>query len=162
MMSGGDVDFLYVAAHGDFGKIEAPNGSGLSRTFLRNTIVEANRKRRRLKGVLFGSCKFGDEYNLIELLKPARMHGEEVENKLDLGRRVRRGDRLHAELADRYRVLRRLLPHEWRQRDQAAREDGRAPRQVDAGACREPAASHRRQMRRGRYRDIIKGETLID
>ena len=82
MMAGGDIDFLYVAAHGDFGKIEAPNGSGLSRTFLRNTLVEANRKRRRLKGVLFGSCKFGDEYNLIELLRPAKMRGEEVDNKL--------------------------------------------------------------------------------
>ena len=82
MMAGGDIDFLYVAAHGDFGKIEAPNGSGLSRTFLRNTLVEANRKRRRLKGVLFGSCKFGDEHNLIELLRPAKMRGEEVDNRL--------------------------------------------------------------------------------
>ena len=46
-----------------------PNGSGLSRTFIRNTIVEVNRRRRRLKGVLFGSCKFGDAHNLIELLR---------------------------------------------------------------------------------------------
>src|SRR5438876_6934073 len=30
VMSGGDVDFLYVAAHGDFGKIEASDGTGLS------------------------------------------------------------------------------------------------------------------------------------
>ena len=45
VLSGGDVDFLYVAAHGDFGKIEAPDGSGLSRTFLRNSFVDVNRSR---------------------------------------------------------------------------------------------------------------------
>ena len=45
MTGSGDVDYLYIAAHGDFGKIEAPDGSGLSRTFLRNTICEVNRKR---------------------------------------------------------------------------------------------------------------------
>lgn len=82
MTSGGDVDFLYVASHGDFGKIETPHGDGLSRTFIRNTLVEANRKRRKLKGVLFGSCKFGDEDTLIEVLRPARIGGEEVDNRL--------------------------------------------------------------------------------
>ena len=82
MMSSGDVDFLYIAAHGDFGKIEAPDGSGLSRTFLRNTFCEAGKARRRLKGVLFGSCKFGDAGNLIEVLRPAKIRGGEVPNKL--------------------------------------------------------------------------------
>jgi hypothetical protein len=82
MMSGGDIEYLYVAAHGDFGKIEAPDGSGLSRTFLRNTFCEVNRRRRRLKGVLFGSCKFGDEYNLIDLLRPAKVRGETFTNRL--------------------------------------------------------------------------------
>jgi hypothetical protein len=83
MMAGGDIDYLYVAAHGDFGKIEAPDGSGLSRTFLRNTISEVNKsRRRRLKGVLFGSCKFGDAYNLIELLRPSKIRGETVANRL--------------------------------------------------------------------------------
>ena len=81
-MGGGDIDYLYVAAHGDFGKIEAPDGSGLSRTFLRNTFCEANRRRRRLKGVLFGSCKFGDAHNLIELLRPAKIRGEKISNRL--------------------------------------------------------------------------------
>ena len=75
ILSGGDVDFLYVAAHGDFSKIEAPDGSGLSRTFLRNSFVDVNRKKRRLKGVLFGSCKFGDEFNLLEMLRPAKIRG---------------------------------------------------------------------------------------
>jgi len=82
MMAGGDIEYLYVAAHGDFGKIEAPNGSGMSRTFLRNTICEINRRRRRLKGVLFGSCKFGDAHNLVELLRPSKMRGETLTNRM--------------------------------------------------------------------------------
>jgi hypothetical protein len=82
MLTGGDIEYLYVAAHGDFGKIEAPDGSGLSRTFLRNTFCEVNRKRRRLKGVLFGSCKFGDEYNLIDILRPAKVRGQTFVNRL--------------------------------------------------------------------------------
>jgi hypothetical protein len=82
MLSGGDIEYLYVAAHGDFGKIEAPDGSGLSRTFLRNTFCEVNRKRRRLKGVLFGSCKFGDEYNLIDVLRAAKVRGQTFANRL--------------------------------------------------------------------------------
>ena len=80
----------------------------------------------------------------------------------DLGRRLRRGDRLHAELAVRH------LPSStcssaptaatrsrgWRRRVERARQD-------DARACREPVALHRRAgVRRGRYRDIINGETL--
>jgi hypothetical protein len=80
--SGGDIEYLYIAAHGDFGKIEAPDGSGLSRTFLRNTLCEVNRRRRPLKGILFGSCKFGDAHNLIELLRPARIRGEDLRNRL--------------------------------------------------------------------------------
>jgi hypothetical protein len=82
MLGGGDIEYLYVAAHGDFGKIEAPDGSGLSRTFLRNTFCEVNRRRRRLKGVLFGSCKFGDEYNLIDILRPSKVRGETFTNRL--------------------------------------------------------------------------------
>lgn len=82
MLAGGDIEYLYVAAHGDFGKIEAPDGSGLSRTFLRNTFCEVNRRRRRLKGVMFGSCKFGDEYNLIDILRPSKVRGETFANRL--------------------------------------------------------------------------------
>jgi hypothetical protein len=82
MMGGGDVEYLYVAAHGDFGKILVQNGAGVSRTFLKNTICEINRSRRRLKGVLFGSCKFGDAHNLIEVLRPSKMRGEAVPNRL--------------------------------------------------------------------------------
>ena len=83
IMSGGDVDFLYIAAHGDFGKIEAPDGSGLSRTFLRNTFVDVNRqRRRRLKGVLFGSCKFGEADNLVDIMRPAKIRGAEIGNRL--------------------------------------------------------------------------------
>jgi hypothetical protein len=54
----------------------------LSRTFLRNTFCEVNRRRRRLKGVLFGSCKFGDEYNLIDILRPSKVRGETFTNRL--------------------------------------------------------------------------------
>lgn len=82
MTGSGDVDYLYIAAHGDFGKIEAPDGSGLSRTFLRNTICDVNRRGRRLKGVLFGSCKFGDARNLIEVLRPSKVRGQTVKNRL--------------------------------------------------------------------------------
>jgi len=82
MTGAGDVEYLYVAAHGDFGKILIHDGSGLSRTFIRNTFCEVNRRKRRLKGVLFGSCKFGDAQNLIELLRPSKMRGETVANRL--------------------------------------------------------------------------------
>ncbi|HZP20721.1 MAG TPA: hypothetical protein VFB16_11010 [Bauldia sp.] len=78
----GEVDYLYVAAHGDFGKILVQGGSGLSRTFIRNTFCEVNRRKRQLKGVLFGSCKFGDAQNLIEVLRPAKIRGETVNNRL--------------------------------------------------------------------------------
>ena len=82
MTASGDIDYLYVAAHGDFAKIEAPDGSGLSRTFLRNTMCEVNRKSRHLKGVMFGSCKFGDARNLIEVLRPSKIRGQTVRNRL--------------------------------------------------------------------------------
>ena len=82
MTGAGDVEYLYVAAHGDFGKILVRDGSGLSRTFIRNTFCEVNRRSRRLKGVLFGSCKFGDAANLIEVLRPSKMRGETVSNRL--------------------------------------------------------------------------------
>jgi len=82
MTGSGDVDYLYIAAHGDFAKIEAPDGSALSRTFLRNTLCEVNRKSRRLKGVMFGSCKFGDARNLIEVLRPSKIRGQTVRNRL--------------------------------------------------------------------------------
>ena len=59
-----------------------PDGSGLSRTFLRNTICDVNRRGRRLKGVLFGSCKFGDARNLIEVLRPSKVRGQTVKNRL--------------------------------------------------------------------------------
>jgi hypothetical protein len=52
MMGNGEIEYLYVAAHGDFGKILVQNGNGLSRTFIRNTICEANQRRQRLKGIL--------------------------------------------------------------------------------------------------------------
>lgn len=82
MTGRGDVEYLYVAAHGDFGKILVRDGSGLSRTFIRNTFCEVNRRSRRLKGVLFGSCKFGDAQNLIEVLRPSKIRGESVNNRL--------------------------------------------------------------------------------
>jgi len=162
MMTGGDVDFLYVAAHGDFGKIEAPNGSGLSRTFLRNTLVEANRGRRRLKGVLFGSCKFGDEYNLIELLRPARMRGEEVDNKLVwVGGYSEEIDYTRSSLID-------IAFFDLFFRINGGDEIKRLQKTVDGLDKAMPGFADKLQLRivarvrRGRYRDIIKGENLVD
>lgn len=162
MMAGGDVDFLYVAAHGDFGKIEAPNGSGLSRTFLRNTLVEANRKRRRLKGVLFGSCKFGDEHNLIEMLRPARMRGEEVDNRLlwagGYGQEI---DYTRSSLVD-------IAFFDLFFRTNGGDELKRLQKTVESLDKSMPGLAENLKLRivartrRGRYRDIISGETLVD
>ncbi len=162
MTNSGDVDFLYVAAHGDFGKIEAPNGSGLSKTFLRNTLVEANRRRRRLKGVLFGSCKFGDENNLIDILRPARMRGQEVENKLlwagGYGIEI---DYTRSSLLD-------IAFYDIFFRTNGGDELKRVQKTVEALDKSMPGLPETLQLRilarlrKGRYRDIIKGETYID
>ena len=162
MMAGGDVDFLYVAAHGDFGRLETPNGSGLSRTFLRNTIVEANRTRRRLKGVLFGSCKFGDEYNLIEMLRPARMRGEEVENRLlwagGYGVEI---DYTHSSLVD-------IAFFDLFFRTNGGNEFKRLAKTVENLDKAMPGLAENLKLkivariRKGRYRDVVSGETLID
>lgn len=162
MMAGGDIDFLYVAAHGEVGKIEAPNGSGLSKTFLRNTLVEANRKRRRLKGILFGSCKFGDENTLIELLRPARLRGEEVVNKLlwagGYGEEI---DYTRSSLVD-------IAFYDLFFRTNGGDEMKRLQKTVDALDKSMPGLAENLKLRivartrRGRYRDIISGETFVD
>jgi hypothetical protein len=162
IMAGGDIGYLYVAAHGDFGKIEAPNGSGLSPTFLRNTFCEANRRRAPLKGILFGSCKFGDADNLIELLRPAKIRGEEIKNRLvwaggygeeidytrsslfdiyffDLFYRTNGGDEIH-------RVEKTL-----------ERLDKSLPGLAENLSLRVVA-----RLGRGRYRDLINGDTLTE
>jgi hypothetical protein len=41
-----------------------------------------NRHGNRLKGVLFGACKFGDAGNLIEVLRPSKVRGQTVRNRL--------------------------------------------------------------------------------
>jgi hypothetical protein len=162
MMAGGDIDFLYVAAHGEVGKIEAPNGSGLSKTFLRNTLVEANRKRRRLKGILFGSCKFGDENTLIELLRPARLRGEEVDNKLlwagGYGEEI---DYTRSSLVD-------IAFYDLFFRTNGGDEMKRLQKTVEALDKSMPGLAENLKLRivartrRGRYRDIISGETFVD
>jgi hypothetical protein len=162
MTAGGDIDFLYVASHGDFGKIETPDGSGMSRTFIRNTIVEANRKRRRLKGVLFGSCKFGDEQNLIELLRPARMGGEEVDNKLiwaaGYGEEI---DYTRSSLVD-------IAFYDLFFRTNGGDEIKRLEKTVEILDKSMPGFAENLKLRmvarvrRGRYRDIMKGETVVD
>jgi hypothetical protein len=163
IMAGGDIGYLYVAAHGDFGKIEAPNGSGLSPTFLRNTFCEANRRRAPLKGILFGSCKFGDDNNLVELLRPARIRGEEIRNRLvwagGYGEEI---DYTRSSLLDIYffdvfyrtngggdevsrlgRALERL--------------DKTLPGMTEALSLRVVA-----RVPRGRYRNLVNGELLSD
>jgi hypothetical protein len=161
-MSGGDVDFLYVAAHGDFGKIEAPDGTGLSRTYLRNSFVEVNRRKRKLKGVLFGSCKFGDEFNLVEMLRPAKIRGDEIDSRLiwvggyneeidytrsslfdiaffDLFFRTNGGDEV-VRLRKTIELLDKAMP----------------------GVAQNLSFRIVVRLRRGRYLDVINDQTLVD
>jgi hypothetical protein len=162
LMSGGDVDFLYVAAHGDFGKIEAPDGTGLSRTYLRNSFVEVNRRKRKLKGVLFGSCKFGDEFNLVEMLRPAKIRGDEIDSRLiwvggyneeidytrsslfdiaffDLFFRTNGGDEV-VRLRKTIELLDKAMP----------------------GVAQNLSFRIVVRLRRGRYLDVINDQTLVD
>ena len=161
--SGGGIDFLYIAAHGDIGKIEAPDGSGMSRTFLRNTFVEVNRSRgRRLKGVLFGSCRFGDSTNLIEVMRPAKIRGEEIGNRLQwvagYGHEI---DYTRSSLLDVYfyDIFFRTDGRDeiTRVRKTLDRLDKSLPGLIEGQALhfvgRQP---------RGRYRDLISGEYIID
>ena len=59
-----------------------PSAAACRRTFIRNTVCEVNRTRRRLKGILFGSCKFGDATTLIEVLRPSKIRGETAPNRM--------------------------------------------------------------------------------
>ena len=162
MMSGGDVDFLYVAAHGDFSKIEAPDGSGLSRTFLRNSFVEVNRKKRRLKGVLFGSCKFGDEFNLLEMLRPAKIRGAEIDSRLIwVGGYGEEIDYIRSSLFD-------IAFFDLFFRTNGGNELVRLEKTIESLEKAMPGVSKNlslrivARLRRGRYRDVINGETLVD
>jgi hypothetical protein len=162
MMAGGDIDFLYVAAHGNVGKIETPNGSGLSRTFLRNTLVEANRKRRRLKGVLFGSCKFGDEFTLLEMLRPAKIRGEEIDSRLIwVGGYGEEIDYTRSSLFD-------IAFFDLFFRTNGGDEILRLQKTIEAldkampGVAQKLSLRMVARLRRGRYRDFINDETLVD
>ena len=162
-MNGSGIDFLYIAAHGDIGKIEAPDGSGLSRTFLRNTFVEANRGRRhRLKGVLFGSCKFGDADNLIEIMRPAKIRGEEIGNRLlwvaGYGEEI---DYTRASLLDIYfyDIFFRTGGRDeiTRVRRTLERLDKSLPGLMEGLSLRVVG-----KQPRGRYRDLVSGEFYVD
>ena len=162
VLSGGDVDFLYVAAHGDFGKIEAPDGSGLSRTFLRNSFVDVNRKKRRLKGVLFGSCKFGDEFNLLEMLRPAKIRGEEIDSRLIwVGGYGEEIDYIRSSVFD-------IAFFDLFFRTNGGNELVRLEKTIESLEKAMPGVSKNlslrivARLRRGRYRDVINGETLVD
>jgi hypothetical protein len=162
IMGGGDIEYLYVAAHGDFGKIQAPFGSGLSRTFLRNTICEANRRRRRLKGVLFGSCKFGDAQTLAELLRPAKVRGEEIKNRLIwAGGYDQEIDYTRSSLFDIYfyDILLRMNGDDevTRVEKTVERLDKSMPGLADTLSLSLVAKVSRR-----RYRNVIKGEEFVD
>ena len=162
IVSTGDIGHLYVAAHGDSGKIEAPDGSGLSRTFLRNTFCEANRRRRPVKGVLFGSCKFGDEYNLIELLRPAKIRGVEIRNRVvwagGYGEEI---DYTRSSLFDIYFF-------DLFYRTNGGDEITRVEKTIERLDKTLPGLAQNLSLRvvarlgRGRYRDIVKGTNLSD
>ena len=162
VLSGGDVDFLYVAAHGDFSKIEAPDGSGLSRTFLRNSFVDVNRKKRRLKGVLFGSYKFGDEFNLLEMLRPAKIRGEEIDSRLIwVGGYGEEIDYIRSSVFD-------IAFFDLFFRTNGGNELVRLEKTIESLEKAMPGVSKNlslrivARLRRGRYRDVINGETLVD
>jgi hypothetical protein len=162
MMAGGDTDFLYVAAHGNFGKIEAPDGTGLSRTFLRNTFVEVNRKNRRLKGVLFGSCKFGDEYNLLEMLRPAKIRGQEIDSRLIwVGGYGEEIDYTRSSLFD-------IAFFDLFFRTNGGDDVFRVQKTMEAldkampGVAQNLSLRIVARLRRGRYADITNGQTLVD
>jgi hypothetical protein len=162
IVGGGDVEYLYVAAHGDFGKILVQNGSGLSRTFLKNTFCEINRRNRRLKGVLFGSCKFGDAHNLIEVLRPSKVRGEAVPNRLvwagGYGQEI---EYTRSSLLDIYFYDLFL-------RTNGTSEIARVERTVDEVKKTMPGLAESMSLcvvariSPKRYRDLIKGEDLVD
>lgn len=162
IMSGGDIDYLYVAAHGEVGKIEAPDGTMLSRTFLRNTFVDANRRKRRLRGVLFGSCKFGDEFTLLEMLRPAVIRGEEVDTRLAwVGGYGEEIDYTRSSLID-------IAFFDQLFRTNGGNELSRLERTLESldkampGVAQNLSLRFVARLRRGRYRDIINGVTLVD
>jgi hypothetical protein len=162
IMSGGDVDFLYVAAHGDFGKIAAPDGTGLSRTYLRNSFVEVNRRKRQLKGVLFGSCKFGDEFTLLEMLRPAKIRGQEIDSRLIwVGGYNEEIDYTRSSLFD-------IAFFDLFFRTNGGDDVFRVQKTMEAldkampGVAQNPSLRIVARLRRGRYADITNGQTLVD
>jgi hypothetical protein len=162
IMSGGDVDFLYVAAHGDFGKIAAPDGTGLSRTYLRNSFVEVNRRKRQLKGVLFGSCKFGDEFTLLEMLRPAKIRGQEIDSRLIwVGGYNEEIDYTRSSLFD-------IAFFDLFFRTNGGDDVFRVQKTMEAldkampGVAQNLSLRIVARLRRGRYADITNGQTLVD
>jgi hypothetical protein len=162
VLSGGDVDFLYVAAHGDFGKLEAPDGTGLSRTYIRNSIVEVNRSKRKLKGVLFGSCKFGDEFTLVEMLRPAKIRGQEIDSRLIwVGGYNEEIDYTRSSLFD-------IAFFDLFFRTNGGDEVVRLRRTIEQldrampGVAQNLSLRIVARLRRGRYHDIINDQTLVD
>lgn len=163
IMAGGDIGYLYIAAHGDVGKIEAPNGAGLSPTFLRNTFCEANRRRAPLKGIMFGSCKFGDAENLIELLRPAKIRGEVVKNRLVwAGGYCQEIDYTRSSLLDIY------FFDIFYRTNGGGDEISRVGRALDRLDKTLPGLAESLSLRvvaklgRGRYRDLMNGDTLSE
>ncbi len=163
IMAGGDIGYLYIAAHGDVGRIEAPNGSGMSPAFLRNTFCAANRRRAPLKGIMLGSCKFGDVDNLIELLRPARIRGEEVRNRLVwAGGYCQEIDYTRSSLLDVY------FFDVFYRTNGGGDEVSRVGRALDRLDRTMPGLAESLPFRmvarlgRGRYRDLIQGVTLTD
>ncbi len=62
----GGSKLLYVAAHGDNGRL-----AGLKKDMNRSTIISTLAANENIKFVHFGSCLFGSEANLKELLVEA-------------------------------------------------------------------------------------------
>lgn len=77
------VKHLYIAAHGEVDRVRLPDGQALTRTKIRNTICLANRGHGRpVIGVYFGSCWFGEDPNLVDVLRDARIANETLRNKM--------------------------------------------------------------------------------
>ena len=112
--------------------------------------------------MLFGSCKFGDAQNLIEVLRPSKVRGETVQEPADLGGGY--GEEIDYTRSSLFDIYFYDLLFRTNGGDEIARLETTVERlkQDAARAGREPVALDRRQgCRTASYRDIIQDEVDI-
>lgn len=62
------VHHIYVASHGDTNCLAGTNDVPISKTIIKNTIIQAAEGKGRLDSVYFGCCSFGNPAMLKSLL----------------------------------------------------------------------------------------------